>query len=80
MYLKSLKKTSAKPFETMFPAADPDAIDLLKRMLQFNPNKRCTAEEALDHDFLKSVRRKELEVRKMILFFNLCQISFNKLT
>ena len=47
----------------MFPAADPAAIDLLKQMLQFNPSKRCTAEEALEHDFLKSVRKKEIEVR-----------------
>jgi len=47
----------------MYPAADPEAIDLLKKMLQFNPKKRCTAEEALEHDFLKSVRRREIEVR-----------------
>mmetsp|Transcript_8760 Transcript_8760/g.12535 ORF Transcript_8760/g.12535 Transcript_8760/m.12535 type:complete len:110 (-) Transcript_8760:210-539(-) len=30
-------------------------------MLKFNPRKRCTAEEALEHDFLRSVRRKEME-------------------
>jgi hypothetical protein len=28
----------------------------------FNPAKRCTAEEALDHEFLQPVRKKDLEV------------------
>jgi mitogen-activated protein kinase 1/3 len=48
--------------ESLFPAADPAAINLLKSMLMFNPAKRCTAEEALDHEFLNPVRKKELEV------------------
>ena len=47
----------------MFPAADSDAIDLLRRMLRFNPNKRCTADEALNHNFFKSLNRKEIQVR-----------------
>jgi mitogen-activated protein kinase 1/3 len=47
----------------LYPAADPAAIDLLKKMLMFNPSKRCTADEALEHEFLKPVRRKEMEVR-----------------
>jgi len=45
--------------ESLYPAADPEAIDLLKHMLMFNPAKRCTCEEALDHEFLKPVRQKE---------------------
>lgn len=43
----------------MFPAAHPAAIDLLTRLLQFNPSKRCAAEEALNHEFLNSVRIKD---------------------
>jgi len=45
----------------MFPAADSSAIDLLRRMLQFNPNKRCTAPEALEHEYFNSVLRIESE-------------------
>ena len=45
----------------------------------FNPAKRCTAEEALDHDFLKAVRRKDMEVStssftSYIFFFTLFNI------
>lgn len=48
-------KNGGKSFESMFPAADSNAIDLLRRMLKFNPRKRITAKEALEHEFLKSV-------------------------
>ncbi len=60
-YIETLKKSPSKSVESMYPAADAQAIDLLKRMLQFNPSKRCTAEEALGHEFLQSVREVELE-------------------
>ena len=35
-----------------FPAS-PEALDLLKQSLQFNPEKRITAEEALEHPFVE---------------------------
>jgi mitogen-activated protein kinase 1/3 len=61
-YIMSMEKTMGKPLETLFPAADPLAIDLLKAMLQFNPKRRCTAEQALEHEFFKGVRRKDMEL------------------
>ncbi len=36
----------------MFPHASPDALDLLKRCLKFNPMKRITADEALGHPYV----------------------------
>jgi mitogen-activated protein kinase 1/3 len=60
-YIESLGKIERKPLETIYPAADPAAIDLLKKMLMFNPKQRCTAEDALEHEFFKGVRRKDLE-------------------
>ncbi|GMI37491.1 hypothetical protein TeGR_g5842 [Tetraparma gracilis] len=43
------KKTTVKQ---MFPKATPDAIDLMEKCLQFNPDKRCSAEEALAHPYV----------------------------
>ncbi|KAL7495536.1 hypothetical protein ACHAWT_007232 [Skeletonema menzelii] len=60
-YIRSLDNKPGRNLESLYPAADPAAIQLLKKMLMFNPAKRCTAEEALDHDFLKPVRRKDME-------------------
>ena len=42
--LESLPPTKAKKLRDMFPSASEDALDLLKSLLQFNPNKRLTAE------------------------------------
>ena len=40
------------PFQRLFPQANPDALDLLDRMLAFDPSSRITVEEALEHRYL----------------------------
>ena len=37
----------------LYPGGDPRALDLLDRMLTFNPNKRITIEDALAHPYLE---------------------------
>eukprot|EP01061_Rhynchopus_euleeides_P009371 TRINITY_DN1853_c0_g1_i1.p1 TRINITY_DN1853_c0_g1~~TRINITY_DN1853_c0_g1_i1.p1 ORF type:complete len:382 (+),score=155.19 TRINITY_DN1853_c0_g1_i1:289-1434(+) len=51
-YLKSIKKKPAVPLSTLVPSASKNAIDLIEKMLVFNPSKRITAEEALAHPYL----------------------------
>jgi serine/threonine protein kinase len=43
-YLNSLPKRTGKKFENVFPNANPLAIDLIKRMLTFDPSKRITVD------------------------------------
>ena len=40
------------PFARLFPNANPDALDLLDRMLAFDPSSRISVEEALEHRYL----------------------------
>lgn len=40
------------PFQRLFPNANPDALDLLDRMLAFDPSSRISVEEALEHRYL----------------------------
>jgi mitogen-activated protein kinase 1/3 len=60
-YIKSMKPIRPKNMKDIYPAADPNAIDLLQNMLKFNPKERCTAGEALNHQFFAGIRREEME-------------------
>lgn len=50
--LESLPPSKPRFLSEMFPHASPDALDLLKRCLKFNPSKRITADEALGHPYV----------------------------
>jgi hypothetical protein len=49
------------PFPQKFPEADPLAIDLLDRMLQFDPRKRIDVNEALKHPWLAQLHDEAAE-------------------
>lgn len=53
MLLDSIPETKIKSLNTMMPSASDEAIDLIKNLLKFNPNKRLTAEDALLHPYLE---------------------------
>jgi len=52
-YLLSLPQKIKQPWNRLFPNADNRALDLLDKMLTFNPNKRIGIEEALAHPYLE---------------------------
>ena len=50
--LESCSVTKIKGVEEMFPSASPEAVDLLKKLLVFNPNKRLSPEQVLSHPYV----------------------------
>ncbi|KAJ1729599.1 MAPK protein hog1 [Coemansia sp. Benny D160-2] len=53
-FVQSLPRREPVPFRTRFPNIDPLAVDLLEKMLVFDPRKRITAAEALAHPYLET--------------------------
>ncbi|KAE8776443.1 Mitogen-activated protein kinase 4 [Hordeum vulgare] len=54
-YVKSLSYTVGVPLTRMYPQAHPLAIDLLEKMLVFDPSKRISVTEALEHPYVYAV-------------------------
>jgi len=54
-YILSLPHKPRVSFEQVLPQAMPEAIDLLRKMLVFDPNRRITVEEALEHPYLSEL-------------------------
>ncbi|KAG8703599.1 hypothetical protein FRC08_002742 [Ceratobasidium sp. 394] len=53
-YIRSLPVKEAKPFKTLFPQADDQALDLLSKLVTFDPANRLTVLEALKHPYLEA--------------------------
>jgi len=60
--LSSINVTKKKSFHSFFPGASEDALDLLRKLLTFNPNHRLTAEEALKHRYVAQFSSPEEEI------------------
>lgn len=52
-YLQSLPFKPKVPWVRLFPNANKNALDLLDKMLTFNPHNRITVEDALAHPYLE---------------------------
>lgn len=51
-FVQSLPKRERVPFSKKFPSADPLALDLLEKMLVFDPRSRINAPDGLAHEYL----------------------------
>ncbi|KAH1220481.1 Mitogen-activated protein kinase NTF6 [Glycine max] len=54
-YVKQLPHVEKQSFAERFPDVSPLAIDLAEKMLVFDPSKRITVEEALNHPYMASL-------------------------
>lgn len=61
-YLKAFPPRARINFAERYPSAKPEAIDLLNRILVFNPFTRLTVEQCLSHPYLSPVRDPASEV------------------
>jgi len=52
-YLQSLPYKPKIPWARLYPDAHAQALDLLEKMLTFNPNRRIRVEEALAHPYFE---------------------------
>lgn len=50
-FISRLKKSQGKSFSTILSGANPQAIDLISKMLAFDPDDRISAGQALSHPY-----------------------------
>lgn len=59
--LKNIERRQAQDFNVIFKGVSSLGIDLIKKMLTFDPNKRISVEEALKHPYLAALHCPEDE-------------------
>ena len=53
--------TLAHPHDSLYPEAAAPALDLLEKLLHWDPSKRPTAAEALSHPYFDDIRDADFE-------------------
>ena len=59
-FLKLVKRTKLT-WTSLFPNANPIALDLLEKMLTFNPKKRYTVDQCISHPYFEGLHDPEQE-------------------
>ncbi|KAF1333112.1 Cmgc/mapk protein kinase, partial [Globisporangium splendens] len=60
-FLIQSEKVEKVDWQKIFPEANPEGLDLLDKLLQFDPTNRITAEEALEHPYVSQWRDIQME-------------------
>ncbi|KAJ1723377.1 mitogen activated protein kinase [Coemansia erecta] len=76
MYIRSLPYMPKVPWQRIFPNATPLALDLLERLLDFDPSTRITVDEILAHPYLKAYHNPDDEISCPVR----CDMSFETIT
>mmetsp|Transcript_11631 Transcript_11631/g.16366 ORF Transcript_11631/g.16366 Transcript_11631/m.16366 type:complete len:111 (+) Transcript_11631:3-335(+) len=50
LMLKNIPSKKGRSLENLFPKANPQALDLMKKLMAFSPAKRISADQALKHE------------------------------
>lgn len=61
-YVEAFPKTMSKDLREIFPAATANELDLLTKMIMFNPRDRISLDQALNHPYFFPVRDQNYEV------------------
>jgi mitogen-activated protein kinase 1/3 len=69
-FMLGLPRRAPTPMPSAVPACrgDPDLLDMMQRLLTFQPARRITVQEALEHPFLAANRVPESEVTAQFTF------------
>jgi len=60
-FMESQPEKQRVDFRQLYPRANPHAVDLLERMLMFNPERRISVTDALAHPYMASLANVEDE-------------------
>lgn len=74
-FIMSLPNLRRKSFLELFPDVNKDAADLVDKLLQYDPEKRLSAAEALQHPFFYEYFGLKLPEHRIIYLFNSINIS-----
>jgi len=55
-YKDTFPKWQPKKMESVFPDLDENGINLLRKLLLYDPNQRITAKQALSHPYFKNMK------------------------
>ncbi|EKF27759.1 protein kinase, putative,mitogen-activated protein kinase, putative [Trypanosoma cruzi marinkellei] len=55
--MKDIRRTNTATFAELLPKASSDALDLVQKLMRFNPNERLTAEQALEHPYVAAFHK-----------------------
>jgi mitogen-activated protein kinase 1/3 len=60
-FVRSLPKRNKQSWATLFPKSNPVALDLLGKMLNFNPLKRYNVKQCLSHPYFEGIHNEKTE-------------------